>query len=73
MVKVATSTLTCRLTRENIVTLLGGACIQCYDSESTQTLEQALRVNIDDGTIPYDTVYDLLRTQAGSDGRIVGR
>lgn len=39
------------LDRNEIVELLEGACIQCYDHESTETLKEALRVNIADGTI----------------------
>lgn len=39
------------LDREQIVKILEGYCFQCYDSESTDELREALRQNIEDGTI----------------------
>jgi hypothetical protein len=43
-----------RLSRERIVKLLEGAGIACFDSESTEKLLEALKVNIQDGTIVPD-------------------
>lgn len=39
------------LDRAEIVALLESVSIQCYDHETTEELREALRVNIDDGTI----------------------
>lgn len=43
-----------KLSRQQIVTILESVCIQCYDHETTEELEEALRVNIEDGTISID-------------------
>jgi hypothetical protein len=40
-----------RLERETCVELLEAACIQCYDSEDAQTLQEAVKANVEDGTI----------------------
>lgn len=41
-----------RMDRAEIVKLLEEvACIQCYDHESDDELREALRANVDDGTI----------------------
>jgi hypothetical protein len=37
--------------RSEIIALLEGACIQCYDHESTETLKADLIENVLDGTI----------------------
>jgi hypothetical protein len=42
------------MTRNQIIYWLEGVGIQCYDNESTDTLREALRVNIYDGTITLD-------------------
>jgi len=39
------------LSREEIVKILEGYGFACYDSESTDELRDALRINIADGTI----------------------
>lgn len=39
------------LRRDDCVELLRTAGILCYDSESVATLRQAVRVNVEDGTI----------------------
>ena len=44
------------LERHNIVQLLENVSIQCYDEEPTDELREALRVNIEDGTIPWEDV-----------------
>ena len=47
-----------RLSREQIVRLLEDvACIQCYDHDSWETLAEALRVNVEDGTVPAYWLY----------------
>lgn len=43
-------------TREELVEILENHGIQCYDSEGKEVLVEALRVNIDDGTIPEDVL-----------------
>ena len=43
-----------RLTRERIVKLLEEVGIACYDSEDYETLLEALKVNVQDGTIALD-------------------
>lgn len=43
-----------RLTRGRIIELLESASIACYDSESTETLLDALKVNVQDGTVLLD-------------------
>jgi hypothetical protein len=40
-----------RLPRERCVELLTNAGIQCYDADSIETLREAVRVNVEDGTI----------------------
>ncbi|MDO8417714.1 MAG: hypothetical protein Q7S87_16060 [Agitococcus sp.] len=40
------------LSRAKIIGILESYGFQCYDKESTQELEDALRSNIADGTIP---------------------
>jgi len=42
------------LSRREIVELLESVGIACYDHEDTETLREALRVNIEDGTIAED-------------------
>ena len=37
--------------RSEIVTLLEGACIQCYDHETIEMLKEELILNVLDGTI----------------------
>ena len=44
------------LEREHVVNLLQDASIQCYDDEPTEELREALKVNIEDGTIDWDDV-----------------
>ncbi len=43
-----------QLSRERIVKLLESVGIACFDSESTDKLLEALKVNIQDGTISLD-------------------
>lgn len=43
-----------QLARVDCVMLLEGQDIQCYDSEDTDVLREAVRVNVLDGTIPFD-------------------
>jgi hypothetical protein len=44
-----------RLPRDGCVRLLEAAGIQCYDSESTEVLREAVAANVEDGTItPQD-------------------
>lgn len=43
-----------RLGRSQLETLLERHGFACYESESTETLEEAVRVNVADGTIPFD-------------------
>lgn len=43
--------------RHQIVDLLESASIQCYDTESTDELRQALVDNINDGTIELPEEY----------------
>lgn len=45
-----------RLSRASLVTVLENVCIQCYDSESTEVLREAVRVNVDDGTISGEAI-----------------
>ena len=45
-----------RMGRKDIVRLLEGASIQCYDHESTEELREALRANYDDGTISAEDI-----------------
>lgn len=40
--------------RQEIVEMLENVGIACYDHEDTETLREALRVNIEDGTIVLD-------------------
>ena len=40
-----------RMEREEVVDLLEGACIQCYDNEDDDCLKTALLENVKDGTI----------------------
>jgi hypothetical protein len=50
-----------KLSREQIVRLLEQvAGIQCYDGEGIVTLREALRVNVEDGTIDESYVCDEL-------------
>lgn len=37
--------------RDALVAALEGVCIRCYDHESDEVLREAVRVNIEDGTI----------------------
>lgn len=45
------------LSREDIIKILNDYGFQCYDRETTKELEDALRSNIADGTIP-ESVLD---------------
>ena len=45
-----------KLTREEVIELLEGVGIACYEHETLGTLREALRVNIKDGTIPKSAV-----------------
>ena len=40
-----------KLLRETCVKLLEGVSIQCYDHESVEELQEAVKVNVEDGTI----------------------
>jgi hypothetical protein len=42
------------LTREQCVRLLEAVSIQCYDAETVAELQEAVRVNVEDGTIPMN-------------------
>jgi hypothetical protein len=44
------------LSREKIIAILNDYGFQCYDRETTKELEDALRSNIQDGTIPESAV-----------------
>lgn len=44
--------------RERIVQILEDAGIQCYDSETKTVLDEALKVNIEDGTIPEEILNE---------------
>jgi len=46
-----TARLIDQLDRDQIVSLLESISIQCYDNESTETLREALIVNVEDGTL----------------------
>ena len=46
--------------RERIVELLEQYGFACYDSESTEELRDALRANVDDGTISKTEVESLV-------------
>jgi hypothetical protein len=48
-----------QLTREECVRLLESASIQCYEHETTETLREAVRVNLEDQTIPASALEDL--------------
>ena len=48
------------LPRHELVKALENISIQCYDSESDQVLEEALAVNIEDGTTSIPDVNELL-------------
>ena len=39
------------LTRKQLVEVLEGISIACYDHESDEVLREAVRVNVDDGTL----------------------
>lgn len=41
------------LNRQEIVTILEDNGFQCYDSETTDELREALFSNVEDGTIPF--------------------
>lgn len=43
-----------KLSRQEIVELLESVGIACYDSENTEMLREALRVNVEDGTIELE-------------------
>lgn len=45
------------LGRSRVVELLTLCGIECYESESLETLQEALRVNVDDGTISLSSPY----------------
>jgi len=51
MMQQATHTAINQLDREQIVKILEEYGFACYDSESTDELREALRSNIEDGTI----------------------
>lgn len=44
------------LDRAQIVALLEGVSIQCYDHETIEELKEALVANIEDGTIPLSAL-----------------
>jgi len=44
------------ISRRDIVVLLEDVGIACFDHEDTETLREALRVNINDGTIPINAL-----------------
>lgn len=44
------------LDRTKVVEILEGYGFACYDSESTDSLREALRINVDDGTIPRSAI-----------------
>ncbi len=46
------------LSRERIVAILESYSFQCYDSESADDLREALRQNIEDGTIDRAVLDD---------------
>lgn len=48
------------LDREDIVRILESYGFACYDSETTDDLREALRINVMDGTIP---ITDLEQTR----------
>lgn len=41
------------LTRKEITDIMRDYSFECYDSETTEMLREALIVNIQDGTIPF--------------------
>ncbi len=43
-------------TRREIEDLLEGVSVQCYDSETTDELRDALIANVEDGTISPDSL-----------------
>lgn len=45
--------------RKQIVELLEGVSIECRDDETTEELREALKVNVEDGTIPADALESL--------------
>lgn len=45
-----------KLSREECVELLTSVDIQCYDHETLETLQEAVRVNLEDGTLDKDMV-----------------
>ncbi len=47
------------LSREQLVAMLTDAGIQCYDTESDDVLREAIRVNVQDGTIRRSYVISL--------------
>lgn len=48
-----------QLTREECVRLPESVCIQCYDHETVKQLREAVRVNLEDGTIPESALEEL--------------
>ena len=48
-----------QLTRDECVRLLESICIQCYDHETTEELREAVRVNLEDGTLPHSALEEL--------------
>jgi len=46
------------LTREQCVSLLEAAGIQCYDTETVETLREAVESNVEDGTIAWSDVEE---------------
>ncbi len=46
------------LSRDACVAILERAGIQCYDDEDTATLREAVRVNLDDGTLTLGDLYE---------------
>ncbi len=48
--------MTAYLSREQCVAILESICIQCYDNEDVAALREAVRVNIEDGTLPPDVL-----------------
>jgi len=44
------------MNRNEICYILEGFCFQVFDDESTDTLREALIVNVEDGTIPEHVI-----------------
>jgi hypothetical protein len=53
-----------KLDREDLVKLLEDAGIQCYDTETDAVLREALKVNVEDGTIGPEIVWEVVNANA---------